>query len=158
MRFGRKERDDAFAEFAMTSPVRGALPYGPATVAIRRFLVALAALDLEAHDDVVARFEAQSQSAAFSAADLALGETIERSGRTDARDALFGPLLQLVRDRGIEKEAVMEAEEPVALDAIAEPALAALMGILVNDLLSREMLATLYGAFAKAIPLDSVLA
>lgn len=142
----------------MTAPARGSLPYGPATAAIRRFFVALAALELEAHDAVVRRFAGASQSAAFAAADARLGEIIERSGRTDARDALFGPLLQLVRDRGVEEPAVIETEEPVPLDPIAEPALAALMALLVHDLLPPDMLATLYGAFDDAIPLDSVLA
>ncbi len=143
----------------MTLPARGALPYGPATAAIRRFFVALAALDLEAHDDVVARFSALSKSAAFSAADATLGEIIDRSGRTDARNALFGPLLQLVRERDAGAgDSGGDSDAPVPLDSIAEPALAALMGLLVHDLLSMEMLATLYAAFADAIPLDSVLA
>lgn len=141
----------------MTAPARGPLPYGPATAAIRRFFVALAALELETHDAVVRRFAAESQSSAFSAADVKLGEIIERSGRTDARDALFGPLLQLVRDRGVDEPAVLETEEPVPLDPIAEPALAALMALVVHDLLPADMLATLYAAFAEAIPLDSVL-
>ena len=147
----------------MTSPARGTLPYGPATAPIRRFFVALAALEIEPHDAVVRRFAAQSESGAFLAADATLGEIIERSGRTDARDALFGPLLQLVRDRDVVEEAVAEesvaeADTPVPLDPIAEPALAALMALLVHDLLSAATLATLYAAFAEAIPLDSVLA
>lgn len=157
----------------MTSPARGTLPYGPATAPIRRFFVALAALEIEPHDAVVRRFASQSESSAFLAADATLGEIIERSGRTDARDALFGPLLQLVRDRDVAEqavaedavadeavadEAVAEANTPVPLDPIAEPALAALMALLVHDLLSAATLATLYAAFAEAIPLDSVLA
>ena len=142
----------------MTSPARGTLPYGPATAPIRRFFVALAALEIEPHDAVVRRFASQSESGAFLAADATLGEIIERSGRTDARDALFGPLLQLVRDRDVAEEAVAEADTPVPLDPIAEPALAALMALLVHDLLSAATLATLYAAFAEAIPLDSVLA
>ena len=142
----------------MTSPARGTLPYGPATAPIRRFFVALAALEIEPHDAVVRRFASQSESGAFLAADATLGEIIERSGRTDARDALFGPLLQLVRDRDVAEEAVTEADTPVPLDPIAEPALAALMALLVHDLLSATTLATLYAAFAEAIPLDSVLA
>ena len=73
----------------MTSPARGTLPYGPATAPIRRFFVALAALEIEPHDAVVRRFAAQSESGAFLAADATLGEIIERSGRTDARDALY---------------------------------------------------------------------
>ncbi len=148
----------------MTLSGSGALPYGPATAAIRRFLVALAALDLEAHDAVVERFAALSRSAGFSAADALLGEIIERSGRVDARDALSGPLLQLVRDRdGSGTEPAKDPEDPkdpdapVALDPIAEPALAALMALLVQDLLPTGTAEILYGAFAAAIPLDSVL-
>jgi len=156
----------------MTSPEPGTFPYGPATPAIRRFFVALSALEIEPHDAVVRRFAAESASAAFSAADATLGEIIERSGRTDARDALFGPLLQLVRERDAEEAATEDAatggpatggagagdtDAPIPLDPIAEPALAALMALLVNDLLRAETLATLYAAFAEAIPLDSVL-
>ena len=63
--------------------------------------------------------------------------------------------LQLVRERDAGER---ESDAPVPLDSIAEPALAALMGLLVHDLLSMEMLGTLYAAFADAIPLDSVLA
>ncbi len=142
----------------MTSPARGPLPYGPATAPIRRFFVALAALEIELHDAVVRRFAAESASGVFLAADATLGETIERSGRTDARDALFGPLLQLVRDRDVAEEAVTETDSWLELDPIAEPALAALMALLVHDLLPAPTLATLYAAFADAIPLDSVLA
>ncbi len=132
----------------------GAMPYGPETAVVRRFLVRLAALDLPAHDAVVDRFSTLSLAPAFGAADLSLGEAIERSGRADARDALAGPLLQLVRDRDAEQP---EDAERVALDPIAEPALAALLALLVRDLLSAETLAVLYAPFADVISLNSLL-
>jgi hypothetical protein len=139
-------------------------PYGPATASIRHFLVRLAALDAAAREAVVTRFEAVANSRAFAAADVALAETIERSGRADAQDALAGPLLQLVRRRdhsdasaansGAES-ADAESAAP-ALDALAEPALAALLALLVRDLLQPAHFQTLYGAFAEAIPADGL--
>lgn len=119
-------------------------PYGPATAAVRRFLVQLAALDGAAHADVIARFATVCPSREFSAADRVLGETIERSGRNEAREAVAGPLLQLVRI----------ADD---LDPIAEPALAALLALIVSDLLAESTLRTLYKPFEHAIPLDTVL-
>ena len=83
-----------------------------------------------------------------------LGETIERSGRTDARDALAGPLLQLVRhprDTGADVDDGLEA-----LDPIAEPALAALLAILVDDLLPAEPRALLYAPFQFVIPYEKL--
>jgi hypothetical protein len=135
-------------------------PYGPNTAAIRRFLVKLAALELPAHDAVVARYAAEFPAQEFAAAELMLGEIIERSGRSDARDALAGPLLQLVRDREAEAasgSAPLEAPESVPLDPIAEPALAALLALLVCDLLPPERLAVLYAPFDESIPLQGVL-
>jgi hypothetical protein len=138
-------------------------PYGPATASIRRFLVRLAALDGAAREAVVARFTAVANSRAFAAADMALAETIERSGRADAQDALAGPLLQLVRRRehtdavpadASAESADAEAAGP-ALDALAEPALAALLALLVRDLLPPAHFHLLYSPFADAIPAEA---
>jgi hypothetical protein len=144
-------------------------PYGPATASIRRFLVRLAALDDAARETVVARFTAVANSRAFAAADMALAETIERSGRADAQDALAGPLLQLVRRRehtdafpaDVSAESAESAEGAdaegagPALDALAEPALAALLALLVRDLLPPAQFHLLYSAFADAIPAEA---
>jgi len=147
---------------------------------VRRFLVALASLDLAAHDRVVSRFASASASTAFARADAVLGETIERSGRADARDALAGPLMQLVRERTSDAEDVVEVEgdqigvddaspeagggAPVTLDAhaaaldpIAEPALAALLGLLVYDVIPEKTFRVLYEPFAEDIPVTSIL-
>ena len=133
-------------------------PYGPATAAIRRFLVRLAALDANARDSVVERFAAVASSRAFATADAALAETIERSGRGDAQEALAGPLLQLVRRRDDSAPASIvgaDGEDEPALDALAEPALGALLALLVRDLLPPAHFRTLYGAFDVAIPADT---
>ncbi len=122
-------------------------PYGPATASVRRFLVQFAALDLEAHSGVLSRFDTVRHLHDFTVADRILGQTIERSGREDARDAVAGPLLQLVR----------LAEDADDLDPIAEPALAALLALIVSDLLGASTFATLYMPFEQAIPLATVL-
>ncbi|MCC6242485.1 MAG: hypothetical protein IT353_06565 [Gemmatimonadaceae bacterium] len=126
-------------------------PYGPATVDVRRFLVRLAGLGASARADVVARYAEVCDTPAFIAAEATLGETIARAGRTDARDALGGPLLQLVQ-RAPRTELPASEIDIDALDPIAEPALAALLALMVRDLLSAECAATLYAPFADVIP------
>ncbi len=132
-------------------------PYGPATDAVRNFLVQLAGLDGEAHDGVVARFHDLHQERPYVAADVTLGETLERSGRNDARDAVAGPLLQLVRIEEAENPVVGNQSLAHALDPIAEPALAAVLALIVSDLLPAATLATLYAPFEPIIPLGLVL-
>ena len=132
-------------------------PYGPATDAVRSFLVQLAGLDGEAHDAVVARFTELQQTRPYVAADVILGETMERSGRSDARDAVAGPLLQLVSIGEPEDSTVANQSAGLTLDLIAEPALAAVLALIVSDLLSTATLATLYAPFEPFIPLVSVL-
>ena len=126
-------------------------PYGPATAKVRRFLVQLAGLGVTLRDEVVARHAGLAPTSAYAAAEAQLGETIERSGRTDARDALAGPLLQLVRRHHDSGDA---SEGLDALDPIAEPALAALLAILVDDLLPAEQTALLYAPFQSVMPYE----
>ncbi len=145
----------------MTSPTPTSMPYGPATASVRRFLVQLAALDLNAHDTVVARFNACLPTRPFHAAELELGEVVERSGRADARDALAGPLMQLVRQRDTDLDAATpnDAEtspNAIPLDPIAEPALSALLALLVRDLLPSASFNILYSAFDEVIPQESL--
>ncbi len=122
-------------------------PYGPNTAAVRGFLVRLAGLGVADRELVVARHEALAHTREYEIADAALGEAITRSGRDDARDALTGPLLQLV------KSADSAAGEAVPLEPIAEPALAALLALLVRDLLSDDVVHVLTEPFAGIIPL-----
>ena len=128
-------------------------PYGPATPRVRRFLVQLAGLGAELRREVVARHDALAPTSAYAAAEALLGETIERSGRTDARDALAGPLLQLVRRA---PDLALAAEGLDALDPIAEPALAALLAIVVADLLPADQAALLYAPFESAMPFEAL--
>ena len=130
-----------------------AAPYGPATAVIRKFLVQLAALDRAPHDDIISSYATLASTSRFDSADQQLSEAIARSGRTDARDALFGPFLQLMRER----EADGDASEEMVLDPIAESALAALMSLLVHDLLPHDVLATLYAPYEPWIPLATIL-
>ena len=129
---------------------RSSGPYGPATPKVRGFLVQLAGLGADARREIVGRHEGIAPTSAYAAAEALLGETIERSGRTDARDALAGPLLQLVRRSG------EIAEGLDALDPIAEPALAALLAILVEDLMPGEQTALLYTPFQSVMPYEGL--
>ena len=131
------------------------MPYGPATPSIRRFLVQLAGLDAATHAAVTAKFASLSTSQAFAAADAALADTIERSGRSQERDALAGPLLQMTR-RASGMLPADGTEQPHDLDPIAEPALAALLALLVADVIPPRHFAVLYSAFEDAIPRDAL--
>jgi len=124
-------------------------PYGPGTPHIRQFLVQLAGLGAESRREVLARYAMTVDTLEYAAAETLLGETIERAGRTDARDALAGPLLQLVRSGS----ATNEPEDVLSsLDPIAEPALAALLALLVADLVPPSTVALLYAPFETVIP------
>ena len=130
----------------------GAQPYGPETAAVRRFLVRLAGLGATDRAAVVARYETIAASRAYEAADARLGEVITRSGREEARDALSGPLLQLVKRPTPDVSPASDAEAEIALEPIAEPALAALLALMVRDLLDDATVQLLTDAFADTIP------
>jgi hypothetical protein len=137
------------------------LPYGPHTAAIRRFLVRLAGLGSADRALVVERYAVQVHSTAYQAAEAALAVAIERSGRDAARDALSGPLMQLVRRPVTAAEQDVptpDEDDPLSgLDPVAEPALAALLALLVADLLETPQLEALYDAFHDTIPRADVL-
>ncbi|MFN5581123.1 hypothetical protein [Gemmatimonas sp.] len=141
--------------------------YGPNTAAIRRFLVRLAGLGIEARSRVTDAYAAEVSTRAWMLAETALATAIERSGREPQRDALSGPLLQLVqRDRGAAAtataatataaEATDEDRVLDTLDPVAEPALAALLALLVCDLLDGAQLARLMAPFEGVIALTEV--
>ena len=132
----------------------GAQPYGPETAAVRRFLVRLAGLGATDRAAVVARYETIAATRAYEAADARLGEVITRSGRDEARDALSGPLLQLVKrpTPDVSPASDAKAEAEIALEPIAEPALAALLALMVRDLLDDATVQLLTDAFADTIP------
>ena len=130
-------------------------PYGPASASIRRFLVQLAALGPVARSQVVQRYGELSGTSEYQKAEGTVGDVIERSDRTDARDALGGPFMALMRpsvspdsQRSLDPDALEE------LDPIAEPALGALLALLVRDLITGEQLAALHAPFAGVIALD----
>ena len=130
----------------------GSQPYGPETAAVRRFLVRLAGLGATDRAAVVARYETIAATRAYEAADARLGEVITRSGRDEARDALSGPLLQLVKRPTPDMSPASDAEAEIALEPIAEPALAALLALMVRDLLDDATVQLLTDAFADTIP------
>lgn len=128
-------------------------PYGPQTAAVRRFLVQFAGLGADARAEVMTRHRAIVDGREYVAAESLIGETIARAGRTDARDALAGPLFQLVRTT---PTTASDDDVLSMLDPIAEPALAALLALLVADLVPSSALAELYQPFDAVIALSSV--
>lgn len=131
----------------------GSQPYGPQTAAVRSFLVRLAGLGAADRDAVVTRHAALADSPRYRRADATLGDVITRSGREAARDALTGPLLQLVKRQAALTDADQGDTDDFALDPIAEPALAALLALLVRDLLDDDTVRLLTEAFSDTIPL-----
>lgn len=131
----------------------GTLPYGPQTAAVRGFLVRLAGLGAADRAAVVARYETIAATRAYEAADARLGEVIARSGRDEARDALSGPLMQLVKRPASDLSPASDTEAEIALEPIAEPALAALLALMVRDLLDDATVRLLTDAFTDTIPL-----
>lgn len=140
-------------------------PYGPNTARVRRFLVRLAALSTGERNAVVARYADVAGTRAFAAAERALADIIEGAGRTAARDALAGPLLQIVRATSGAMPAdapgaslpdapdASPSDAPPDLDPIGEPALSALLALLVEDQLRDDHRGLLFTAFEEAIPL-----
>lgn len=133
-------------------------PFGPSSASIRRFLVQLAALGPVARAGVVERFHEVSSLDAYQAADAMVGEVIERSARTDARDALGGPFMALMRPVSSPPRApnasASSLDELDDLDPVAEPALGALLALLVRDLIDDEQFAALYAPFSGVIPTE----
>jgi hypothetical protein len=127
-------------------------PYGPASALVRKFLVQFAGLGTEARARVVARYEALASTREFIVAERLLADAIERAGRTDARDALAGPLFQLVQRQDPQAAPASEDAALNTLDPVAEPALAALLALVVSDLLPDETMARLYEPFTDEIP------
>jgi hypothetical protein len=123
-------------------------PYGPNTAVIRRFLQRFAALDASALAAVVAAYDALQASPSFGRADRAVAAAVERSGRTAERDSVVGPLLRLLP--------AAPGDAPDVLSPVAEPALAAVLALLLRDELSADAVATLYGPFEPLIPVGSL--
>lgn len=134
-----------------------ALPYGPQTAAVRGFLVRLAGLGAADRAAVVSRYDAVSTTRAYEAADARLGDVITRSGREEARDALSGPLMQLMKRpvAAITEATSTDTDTELELEPIAEAALAALLSLMVRDLLDDATVRLLTDAFSDTIPLGS---
>jgi hypothetical protein len=133
---------------------------------VRRFLQRFAALRPGEWERAARRYEEQQGTAPLAAADRALAQAVERAGRAAERDAVVGPLVQLVRDappgpggggRAPGPGAAGGADEgPALLPPVAEAALAALLALVVRDVLPAPAFAALYAPFAELIPVDAL--
>ncbi|MBY0491429.1 MAG: hypothetical protein K2R93_16455 [Gemmatimonadaceae bacterium] len=130
------------------------LPYGPQSAAVRAMLVQLAGLGAADRARVVAAHTALCTTRAWVTAERQLAETMARSDREAYREALSGPLLQLVRVPDAPTPQT-EEEALATLDPVAEPALAALLAVLVQDLLPPDTVRTLCAPFADVLSATS---
>jgi len=128
------------------------MPYGPNTPAVRRFLVDFAGLSQSDRAEVVAQYTTLSADSAWQLAERELGRVIVASGRESAQQALAGPLMQLVRRSTPHTDTNASDDADVELDDVAEAALAALLALLAQDLLSAEHRRTLLAPFANVLP------
>lgn len=137
----------------MTAP-RAPAPYGPNTAMVRRFLQRLAGKPV---GDCVAAARAylSLQSAPeFASVDRALGAAIDGADRGDARDAVVGPIVQLM---GTHSERLSQGETAgIGADDLAEAALAAALALIARDLLPEPTFELLYGPYRGLIPLDEL--
>ena len=124
-------------------------PYGPNTAVVRRFLQRFAALRPQEWEQAATEFERLQGTRAFAAADRALEAAVRGAGREDARDAVAGPLVQLVQRAG-------EPGAEPAMHAVAESALAALLALIARDVLPSSAFATLYAPFSELVPVSAL--
>lgn len=142
-----RARDDATP---MISP-RATLPYGPNTPAVRRFLQRLAGKPAADCITAARTYLSLQGTPELAVADRALGHALESSGRTDARDAVVGPLVQLMAGH-----AGKLGGAGVTVDDMAEAALAAALGLIVGDLIPASMLEVLYRPFEGLIAMKDI--
>lgn len=151
---------DGPADAAPRAPApAAATPYGPQTAMIRRFLQRFAALPPADWDAAAAAYAQGLGAPAAIAADRDLARAVERTGRTTERDAVLGPLAQLVRVEeagGAPAGHAAVEEAPAAMHPVAEAALAALLALVVRDVLPARAFTTLYAPFAAFIPPDTL--
>lgn len=138
------------------TPEPGGLPYGPNTPAVRRFLQRFAALRAADWEQAARRYVDGAGTAAFAAADRALAQAVERTGRTTERDAVVGPLVQLVRDAPLAPRRTDDDDGLALLPPVAEAALAALLALVVRDVVPERAFDTLYAPFAELIPVQQL--
>lgn len=130
-------------------------PYGPNTAIVRRFLQRLAgkpATDCAAAARVYLSLQG---TPALIAADRAVATAFEESERTDARDAVVGPIVQLMNGHASRLE-TDPALAGVSLDDMAEAALAATLGLIVGDIIAADALEVLYRPYAGLIPIEDI--
>lgn len=137
-------------------PSPSAAPYGPNTPAVRRFLQRFAALRPADWDRAARAYAAADGTAALTAADRALAQAVERAGRASERDAVVGPLVQLVRDVPLAPTVPGGDAALPLLPPVAEAALAALLALVMRDVLPARAFDTLYAPFADLVPVASL--
>ena len=123
-------------------------PYGPNTPAVRRFLQRFAALAPDEWAAAARAFAANEGTPRHRRADRTLAATVASAGREGERDAALRPLAELVRRGGRDADAEPE------LDPVAPAAVAAVLALVMRDVLAADAFDALYAPFAELVPLD----
>jgi hypothetical protein len=126
-------------------------PYGPNTAAVRRFLQRLAALAPDEWAAATQAFSVAEGTPAFRRADRALAAAVPAAGREAERDAALRPLTQLLRAGD---DAAGPGGPGADFDPIAPAAVAAVLGLVMRDVLAQDAFETLYGPFRELIPIE----
>ncbi len=127
-------------------------PYGPNTRAVRRFLQRLAAEPAGTCVAAAKSYRTLLRNPAMIVADRRLGEAIESAKREPARDAVVGPLVQLIHSYGTS----FEGADVITIDDAAEAALGAALALVARDLIPPESFEILYRPFADVIPAEKL--
>ena len=126
------------------------LPYGPNTLAVRRFLQRFAALAPDEWAAAARAFAAAERSPRFRGADRQLAAATAGAGREGERDAALRPLAEIVRAPGSDPSPDAEP----SLDPVAPAAVAAVLALIMRDVIAAETFDTLYAPFAALIPVE----
>jgi hypothetical protein len=121
---------------------------------VRRFLQRLAGKPLADCVAAARVYLSLQRTPDFSAADRALGIAIDRGARVDARDAIVGPIVQLMSSHSERLAAGREAG--VTTDDLAEAALGAVLALVARDLMPVPVFEVLYRPYSGIIPVSEV--
>jgi hypothetical protein len=128
-------------------------PYGPNTRTVRRFLQRFAALAPDEWAGAAERFAAAEGTPRFRRADRALGAAVGAAGREGERDAALRPLAELLRRAERDGPDREEGE----LDPVAAAAVAAVLALVMRDVLAADTFDALYAPFAELIPVERLV-
>lgn len=134
-------------------------PYGPNSNEIERFLGCLPQLSLERLGDAVGTWRAElAKSGAWHTAEDAVGQAIANTGRHRSQWLLLERLFNTFREAPWFKRGQPGSLVPGSDAAAQYVTTAALLALLVRDVLAPATFDTMYNPFKSIIPSDQSIA